>query len=189
MSTVLVSILMVVSLSTFAHVSSSVNQQNYQVEAARLAQLLLSEISSKCFEDPAEIGNETLGLESGEGSLPRSSWNDCDDYAGLVLTSIVDAGGNAVVSAVGWRVSVSVRFCNPATPTTSTPVANDMKLITLTLTDPGGTDHTFQTLRSKYGAIQQPADTNLLPSVEIELRSDGVSTDTATRILNQQETP
>ena len=62
MSTVLVSILMVVSLSTYAQVSVSTNRTNYRLQATEFARYYINEALSLPFVDPDDTTVTTLGI-------------------------------------------------------------------------------------------------------------------------------
>ncbi|MFA5927971.1 MAG: prepilin-type N-terminal cleavage/methylation domain-containing protein [Candidatus Margulisiibacteriota bacterium] len=61
-----------------------------QVKVFPVMSALQDEISSKCFEDPGLMPKpsaSTFGLrDDGEVTEDRGTWDDIDDYAGLVLT-------------------------------------------------------------------------------------------------------
>lgn len=186
MSIMIVSVLMVVSLSTFAHVNSVSNRTNYDLRATELASFFLSECASCCFVTPEDPTSTSIGKETGE-SGPRENWDDCDDYHLLTLSSLTDASGNSLPDAAGWSGNMYVYFALPANPTVVSGSPTDMKLITLSLVDPSGKSHTFQTFRSRFGVLQAGGAADILSSIEVSAKSGSTRSISAGRVLNQQE--
>lgn len=187
MSTVLVAILMVVSLSTFAHVNSISNRESFDLQAAEMAQFYVTEIQCKKFADPDEAANVPLGRDAGESSASRATFDDCDDYTGLSLSPLTDAEGNVLAGSFSWTASFSVTYTTPAAPAIATNDVTDLKLITLTITDPAGKLHSYQSVRSKFGLLQMTQTNSILGTAEISLSTDERTFTSATRIRNQQE--
>jgi MSHA pilin protein MshD len=93
-------------------------------QAIAVAESLLEEITLKDFANP--VGGYT--------GTDRTQFDDVSDYAGYTTTGIVDISGTAISSLSGYNVS-SVTVVNTAL---GNIVSSDAKLITVTVTAPGG---------------------------------------------------
>ncbi|QDV21737.1 hypothetical protein Q31a_00160 [Aureliella helgolandensis] len=186
-ATLLVSISLVASLNSMAMVVQSVHHGSDAQQAAMLAQLFLSEISSLPFEDTVNA-EATLGRETGESST-RSTWDDCDDYQGWTSSDLTMLDGQPISNASGWSATVTVNYCNEANPSLSSGTPTLLKRIALQLDSPGGTPFAFETLRYANGTLSASEATasTLLSSVDFELKSDAGAWFGSTRIHNQQE--
>jgi hypothetical protein len=188
-STLLVSILLVTSVSTVAHVNRVASSENHDQLSAQLASLYFAEITSKPFTSPSNTST-AIGLDPNETSSDRTTWDDCDDYDGLSLNGLTWANGSAIPSLENWSLAVTVGYSDPSNPLTEVGSVTELKLIQLVFTDPAGTDHTFQALRSLYGPLLDADDQDLLSSMEVSATGEiGGIIVAASRVLNQQGTP
>lgn len=95
---VIISISATAILSVFSNtVRSSVNPM-IQQQAISIAEAYMEEITLKPFSDPD-------GTEAGES---RNTFDDVDDYNGLVDAGARDQNGNAIASLGDYTVTVSV---------------------------------------------------------------------------------
>ncbi|MEM7477700.1 MAG: hypothetical protein AAF483_22150 [Planctomycetota bacterium] len=186
-SILLVSVLMVSSLSTIAHVTSVSSSEKMRLKAAQLADLYLQEICSKPFVCP-DCGSNSIGKSNSEGSI-RSNWNDFDDYHYLYLNPLTDEDGNSIPDCTGWKLWVTVRFARTSDPSQTVWWSTDLKRVKLFLEDPTGTYHYFYALRSKYGMLQEPQNSDVFSGVEFQLQSGSESYQLRSAPLNQLETP
>ena len=190
MSTVLVSILMVVSLSTYAQVSVSTNRTNYRLQATEFARYYINEALSLPFVDPDDPTVTTLGIDTGETATSRSTWDDFDDFNGISSASLTDLNGTSLPNSTGWLVTTNVHFCNPSNPIMTTGSPTDMKLMFVNVRDPAGTNRTFVAFRSNYGALQHPYDDPVMSRAKVHLQDgQGRSWTSTVRINNLQSMP
>ncbi|MFN3192460.1 MAG: hypothetical protein ACE361_18250 [Aureliella sp.] len=187
-STMLVSLLMVASLSSIAHVNRVAHHPNYSQQAAQLAQLYFGEITSKLYTTN-QNNSTNLGRAASETLPDRTTWDDCDDYHAVNLTSLTYADGSVIPEAEGWILLITVNYSEPSDPFNAVSYTTDLKVITLAFTDPTGQRHDFQSLRSRYGPLHGPSQTDLLSSLEIHAESTDSNLTTSARIMNQQGTP
>jgi len=93
-------------------------------QAIAVAESLLEEITLKDFANPA----------GGYTGPNRAQFDDVSDYAGYTTTGIVDISGTAIGGLSGYNIS-SVTVVNAALGNIP---SSDAKLITVTVTAPGG---------------------------------------------------
>ena len=93
-------------------------------QAIAVAESLLEEITLKDFANPA----------GGYTGPNRTQFDDVSDYAGYTTTGIVDISGTAISGLSGYNIS-SVTVVNTALGNIA---STDAKLITVTVTAPGG---------------------------------------------------
>lgn len=151
----------------------------WQVRSVTLAQSLLSEISSKAF-DESSITNtgwvacnhvvdcstaQNLGSDTGES---RAVFDDVDDFNGLTLqgVQIINAHGESFDASVadlflGFSASVSVYYDDNSDGINDADTNNDgnldqpglvgnQKLIKVVVTTPEGENLSFTTYRANY---------------------------------------
>ncbi len=186
-ATLLVSITLVVSLNTLAFVTQTTLRDAEAQRSTQIAQVLLSEISSKPFADSVNA-TTALGRESGEPAT-RAAWDDCDDYKSWSTTAIATVAGQSLGGATGWQAQVDVVYCDPSNPNATVTGPTQLKRINLALTSPSGRSFTYTTLRCANGVLltAQATGTNVLTSVDISLQGAGAPSTTNTRFHNQQE--
>lgn len=103
-----------------------------RTRGAQLARSLLAEVMQQPYTDPV-VTTTTIGPEGGE---TRATWDDVDDYDGLVESPPVNKDGTSmnVPSAGTWRRTVSVTWINPSTLATASPqVESGAKLVTVSV--------------------------------------------------------
>ena len=93
-------------------------------QAIAIAESLLEEIVLKDFANPT----------GGYTGTDRTQFDDVSDYAGYTTTGIVDISGTAISGLSGYNIS-SVTVVNAALGNIA---STDAKLITVTVTAPGG---------------------------------------------------
>ena len=93
-------------------------------QAIAVAESLLEEITLKDFANPT----------GGYTGTDRTQFDDVSDYAGYATTGIVDISGTAISGLSGYNLS-SVTVANAALGNIA---STDAKLITVTVTAPGG---------------------------------------------------
>lgn len=145
--------------------------QLHQIRAAELGQSMLNEIQARAFDENSDrnggfvrcgetgadacTANDKLGPDTVSGVLEsRNSFNDVDDYDGLVLAE--DALGNDL-SDIYTNFTVAVSVCNDGDYdgicSANTATSADMftaKLITVTITTPSGLAIDFSTYRANF---------------------------------------
>ena len=93
-------------------------------QAIAVAESLMEEITLKDFANPT----------GGYTGTDRTQFDDVSDYAGYTTTGIVDISGTAISGLSGYNIS-SVTVVNAALGSIA---SSDAKLITVTVTAPGG---------------------------------------------------
>lgn len=138
----------------------------------QLAELLLAEIAALPYEDPQQPGGP-IGVESGESTATRQTLDDVDDYHLWNRLPAEAIDGSVLPGAAGWRRQVSVVYIDPSTGAT---LSDDLgaKKIVVSVTAPGGAVVSLETIRSKWGALEQRPDDDALvvTSVEASLQPD-----------------
>ncbi|MGV3483830.1 MAG: hypothetical protein ACO1RT_05385 [Planctomycetaceae bacterium] len=147
--------------------------------ARRLAEELISEITSTTFIDPRQSAPVALGREAGELATSRSNWNDVDDYHGMTETTLRDKSGSVNGVAAGYTRSVAI---SPAMPLEQPPgyvVSNELntplRRIVVTVTAPSGQTAVASGLRSNV-EVTFPSALRHLRSVTVDVVDSGVST-------------
>lgn len=145
-----------------------------QIRASELAQSLMSEIASKAFDDNSlrsggtercnENGNNCTpsNMLGRDGTESRNVFNDVDDYNGMseAGSNILNGFGSSITlngSPLYEGFSVSVRvFYDDDMDGIDDAIANgaiyigNTKLISITVTTPGGENMVFSSYRSNY---------------------------------------
>ncbi|MGB1298063.1 MAG: type IV pilus modification PilV family protein [Psychrobium sp.] len=135
----------------------------YQVRAAKLASALMSEISSKAYDENSNpslaqgpCGSSTnplactasLGPE--EGATARNLFDDVDDYDGFTIDGLLLNDNSAKYADLyaNYQLSVSVDYDGDYDGTADT--ATNAKLITVTVTMPNNEQVSFASYRGNY---------------------------------------
>lgn len=141
-------------------------KQLHQIKAAELAQSMLNEIQNKAFDQNSDMAGGLL--RCGEvGALPcttvmgkeagevRATFNDVDDYNGLVYNAgeVENSQGQVLDLYLGYAMNISV--CNDADYNgvcNGNPAVNKSaaKLITVTITTPTDFSLNFSTYRANF---------------------------------------
>jgi type II secretory pathway pseudopilin PulG len=153
--TLLVSLVL---LGAMEALGSSVAGRTHGANLARAqqyAQQLMAEVQSVNFHetDGGALGGllDAIGLEPGEVSSNRATFDDADDYAGWTESPLKARNGTVLTNTSGWRRSVLVDFVSPAAPATVIATNQGVKRITITVTYNGTTLARLVALRSdKY---------------------------------------
>lgn len=178
-SSLLVGTVLVTSLSSTASWRRFQLQTSQQETSRRLAEELISEITSTAFIDPRQSTPVALGREAGELTTSRSNWNDVDDYHGMTETTLRDKSGSAIGAAAGYTRSVAV---SPAVPMelppgyeVSSELNSPLRRIVVTVTSPSGQTAIASGLRSNVD-VTFPSALKHLRSVTVDVGDNGVST-------------
>lgn len=119
-----------------------------RTRAAQLARLLMAEIVSQSYAEGGVSSTITLGAESGE---TRATYDDVDDYNGLVESPPLNHDGSAISlsGASTWRRTVAVEWLNPTTLASASPQADTgVKRITVTVYHRGFACATLSSIRT-----------------------------------------
>ena len=111
-------------LSTMNTLVKNSSDPMVRKQAIAVAESLLEEITLKDFANPA----------GGYTGTDRTQFDDVSDYAGYTTPGIVDISGTAISGLSGYSIS-SVTVVNAALGNIA---STDAKLITVTVTAPGG---------------------------------------------------
>ncbi len=120
-----------------------------------LAQELMAEIMAMPYQDPDET-TTTIGLDAGESSVNRSTYDDVDDYHNLNSTDAKAKDGTLLAGLTGWSQQATVSWANRTTGAGGATSDTGLKLITVTVTSPAGRQTQLVSLRAKDGAVEQP---------------------------------
>ncbi|GAB5407271.1 MAG: hypothetical protein Aurels2KO_55020 [Aureliella sp.] len=181
-STVIVAFIVSASMQTVATAVLTRTRTAELQLGPSLARGLMCEILQTPYTDPEGFGG-AIGLDPGEGSTNRLSFDDVDDFHGWSSVSPVHPDGTGMPIGAGWQRQVTVEFLDPSTFTVT---ATDMglKRIGVTVTSPGGKVTAVETLRSRLGANERPpaADRVIVAgvTVAIELESGIAAESSAT---------
>lgn len=157
LSTILVSFLMVASLRTTANVFLTWSTAAEQADAQRICQLLMTEVLQKNYQDPEEPG-ETLGVNTGESSTDRTTFDDIDDFDGYSASPPRDHNNLEIPGFTGWSQSVVVRKLakgNASVVRNNSNPDEGVRRITVTITSPSNLTSTLVGVRCAYGQNEQ----------------------------------
>lgn len=119
-------------LTMWANVAWRSAASELLADSAFYAQQLTEEIKSKSFVDPDDPNNTNLGVNSGEGSNDRTTFDDVDDFVGCTDVSVIAPGTGYVRSATVTYVSLS------GSTWQISGSATDYKRVTVTVSRSGG---------------------------------------------------
>lgn len=94
-----------------------------------LAESLMSEILDQDYQDLG--GSPLFGLESGESGANRNLFDDVDDYANYLESSVIERDGTPKADAAGWSRSVTVKYVQPNSPDSTSILDRGLKRITV----------------------------------------------------------
>lgn len=129
-----------------------------QMRALSVAQAYLQEIHAKRFDEATPVGGipacspstsacSSIGPD-GEG---RGSFDDIDDYDGVDDQPPLDISGAPMEGVDGYRVQVEVSYLTGGqVAALGLDDATDGKLISVTVSEPGGDSLTFSQFRGNY---------------------------------------
>jgi len=110
-------------------------------QSLAVAEGMLEEISLKTF------GNPSGGFSGAATQANRALFDDVLDYNGYDQTGVYSAAGaTALAGLEGYRVQVTVASVTTVGSAASTPAY----VITVTVTDPGGSDYALSAYRTNY---------------------------------------
>lgn len=187
-STLIVGLMMVASLKSVGGVYTTWTMAADKHDGISLADQLLAEIMQSEYEEPSETVG--FGIETGESSATRLSWDDVDDYASWSKSPPATKSGSVILGWTGWTRTATVQLASVTDPTVVPASDEGLKLITVTVTDPDGNTITRQALRSRWGTLQQAplVDSTWITEVDIQLTTgSGASTSSAASIPNAAE--
>lgn len=94
-----------------------------------LAESLMNEILDQDYEDLG--GSPLFGLESGESGPDRTLFDDVDDYANYVESSLIEKDGTPKADAAGWSRCVTVKYVQPSDPDSTSVLDRGLKRVTV----------------------------------------------------------
>ncbi len=191
-SSLLVGTVLITSLSTTAAWRRLHQQTGEREITRRLADELVSEITSNAFIDPTWTAPSTFGRETSEIIADRSNWNDVDDYHGLSETTIRDKSGAAISTAAGYTraatISAAVASTNAPGYTVSNDVTSPLRLITVTVVAPSGQTVVVTGLKSNV-ATEFSSAFRYARSITIDMNDNGSHSVRTVGTLNHPATP
>jgi hypothetical protein len=175
-ATVIVGVMVVAALNSLAMVARPQRLNADRLTGPGLAQSLMAEIMSQPYTDPQQPGT-SIGVDAGESSANRATFDDVDDYHGFYATDLKTKEGSNIPGYTGWTRSATVTWAERYTGTAWGSYDTNLKRITVTVTSPSGAITQLVTLRSKHGALEQslPRAGTAVAWLGIELRT-GAST-------------
>ncbi len=137
-----------------------------------LARDLLAEIMALPYEDPESPGGG-IGVDAGESSSARATFDDVDDYHNWSSASGVNRDGTSRNGYAGWTHAVTVAWADRDTAAAGPTSESYLKRITVTVTSPAGVVTQYVGLRSKWGALEQtlPVSGAVVNWAGVELRT------------------
>jgi Tfp pilus assembly protein PilV len=189
-SSLLVATVLLTSLTTTANWRRFHFETFERETVNRLANELVSEIISTSFIDPALTTPGTFARESGEGTGNRTTWDDVDDYHGSLETTLADKAGTTIPFTTGYTRSVAISAATPISAVpgyeTSPDVNQSLRLISVTVTGPGGISTTVRCLKSNV-ATDFTSSFNYLRSFTVSIDDGGTTTIRTLATMNQPE--
>lgn len=190
LSTLLVGILLVGSMNTTGSLIRKHGIRAQDDVKLALAHDLLSEIQQAAFEDPE--GGTGFGVDWGEVSSQRSTFDDIDDYDNWSENPIQDRSGEPLAGYSAYRRSAVVETVRLDNPTVVSASSTDLKRVTVSVTGPDGVTQTMVALRSRFSPLDvEPGIlSSYIRSIHVRLELDDAShpVDSGTAILNQLAT-
>jgi len=120
-----------------------------------MAQELMAEILAMPYSDPDETTN-SIGLDSGESSATRATFDDVDDYHNYSSAGARSKDGTLQTGLTGWSHQATVNWANRTTLAGGASSDTGLKRVTVTVTSPAGRQTQITALRSRFGALEQP---------------------------------
>lgn len=147
MAMVIVSLMVGAALSVSASVSRSHHADSEQATGLSLADALADEIRDRAYYEPGgSLG--VMGLDAGETAGDHSTFDDVDDYHGLVETTLTDRFGNKIPGVSGWERRVTVEWVTLRDLTKVSATGTGLKRIIITVKHNGRVVITRYALRS-----------------------------------------
>lgn len=185
-STLIVGVMLVGALETLGAVFRSQRLNAARLTGPGLANELMGEILSLPYEDPEDPGG-AIGTDSGESGGNRDDFDDVDDYHNWSKGDSEDKTGNTHSDYGGWERTVQVSWVNPQDIKSSLGSDSGLKLIKVTVTDPGGVATKICALRSEFSSLEQApaADRTAVTWIGSELRlGSGSTAHSSTQLSN-----
>lgn len=134
----------------FSHQSDGL----WQSKSIALAESYLEEIMARRFDETTPIGGVPPCAPCsapGPDGEARTGFDDVDDYDGVDDLPPLDALGNPRLEYDGYRVQVAVGYPSAGqVAALGLDDATDAKLVTVTVTPPGGSAMDFSVLRGNF---------------------------------------
>lgn len=154
-----VALLGVVSMYSKA-IERSANPLIY-ARSIELGQTFMDEILTKKYDEQTPVGGvpvaTTLTAEGDfgpDGSESRATYNDVDDYHGASYTSLELITGDALDQYVNYQVDISVSYIDEVQDsslrTTASLSSNNMKRITIVVSNPLSNSLTFTAYKGNF---------------------------------------
>lgn len=131
----------------------------WQAKSVALAESYLEEIMSRRFDEntpadgvpPCSLATTPCTGAPGPDGEIRAEFDDVDDYDGIDDMPPLDADGLPRAEYASFRVQVAVNYASAAqVAALGLDVTSDAKLVTVTVTPPGGSPLDFPMLRGNF---------------------------------------
>jgi len=144
-ASLIISVLLVVALKLFGNIARSTRDAAADDTAEQLALDMIREIKALPYEDPLVPGDTTIGLETGESSVSRATFDDIDDYDGWSASPPQQKDGTSLPQYSGFTRAVSVKFVSPSDFSKNQTANENFKKVTITVSRAGKivTAHTY----------------------------------------------
>ncbi len=155
-SIVIISIAMVAVMSSFSVSISKSADPLWRNKSLKLAQLYLDEILAKNYDHNAPVGgipavtNPSCASLGADGTETRTTYNDVDDYNGLLDSPPILLAGTIDSSYNDYSVAVSVECDGDTVGATGTVADNHAKKITVEITPPNQGPVTFAVYKGNF---------------------------------------
>jgi Tfp pilus assembly protein PilV len=190
MASLIVGVLAVAALQTVGAAVSSRRSNAAMRKGDLLARALLDEIMQTRYAEPCDT--PAWGRESGELSGSRVTWDDVDDYDGLVEPALTAKDGAAIPAVSGWQRTVTVKRLQASNLSIiAALVDTGLKQITVTARSPDGVTTTMVALRSQGGghdaAVPAGQSSATWAGASLQIGADGGVVSSGTSLLNRPE--
>ncbi len=159
-STLLVGLLLVGALRSVGSVWRTWQEAAARTQRMNLAREMMAEVLDQPYYDPDGV-DVAFGLDSGESSANRSTFDDSDDFDGWTASPPEDRTGTDHPNLTGWTRSVVVDHVSAADPNTVvSDVAGEqgVRRVSVTVTDPTGRSTTLVAVRALPGEYPRSPD-------------------------------
>ena len=175
-ATVIVGMMIVAALDAIGMVARTQRINSDRLTGPGLARDLLAEIMALPYTDPQNPGG-AIGVDAGESSGTRATFDDLDDYHGWSSANAVARDGSSRTGYTGWAHAVTVTWAERVSATAWPHYDTNLKRITVTVTSPAGVVTQLVALRAKQGAIEQtlPMAATAVSWTGVELRTGASS--------------
>lgn len=196
--TLLVGLVLVASLESAGSAARSTIGLNTDLRAQRYAARMMAELMSVSYYDPEAADVDAhFGIEADENSTPsnRLGFDDLDDYDDWAESSALqDRHGAADMNSSGWARTVVItklQHDNPSNQLSDSDADEGARLITVTVTSPGGDVTVLQGIRGIHGSLQEHlgVDATLVTGVRLQLTTTNVTATERSAINNHASGP